>query len=101
MRFPFLLPFILSLLKKFYILLDKLSGLGITPSLREGISDGSFTLSISFICLSKYADLACPLEVGSNISLTWGEVADIVDIYKDWVTGVYLARGVTILVVPG
>ena len=57
-------------------------------------------LSIFFICLSKYVDLACSFEVGSNISLTWGEAAVTVGIHEDHVIGVDLARVVTMLVVP-
>ena len=46
-------------------------------------------------------DLACSFEVGSDISLTWGEATDIVGIHEDCVIGVDLARGVTMLVVLG
>ena len=67
----------------------------------KSISDGTLTLLISFICLSKYAALDCLFEAGSNMSPTWGETADIVGIHDACVIGVDLARGITILVVPG
>ena len=56
--------------------------------------------SLSFVSLNMQISLAS-FETGSNISLTWDEANDIVGIYEDCVIGVDLARGVTILVVPG
>ena len=81
--------------------MDKLSGPIDTPSSKEGISDGNLTLPISHICLSKYVALAFPFEEGSNMSLTWGKTAGVVGIHDIWVIEVDLAKGVTILVVPG
>ena len=52
---------------------------------------------LSFVSLA----LACSFEEGYNMSLTWDETADIIGIHDACVIGVDLARGVTILVVPG
>ena len=82
------------------ILLDRLSGPIDTPSSKEGISDGSLTLPISLICVSKYIAPAHSFEEGSNMSLTWDKTADIIGIHDACVIGVDLARGVTILVIP-
>ena len=92
-----MLPFIPLLLAKIFFVL---SGPRDTPSSKEGISDGNFTLPISFICLYKYVVLTYSFEAGSNMSPTWGKTADIVGICDACVIGVDLARGVTILVVP-
>ena len=52
------------------------------------------------ICHSKYADLACSLDIGSNISLSRGETFGNTGTCDAWVTGVDFAIGVFMSVVP-
>ena len=85
---------------KVWILFGKLVDVHDSSS-NTGMFKGNLMLLIPCICLSKYMDLACSLDIGSNISLSRRETVDNTGICDAWVTGVDFAIGVSMSVVPG